>query len=76
METKIIPHSKGKRKEKSEYVSTYGNKIQSIAYNYRPHINRPVVFEENRAEYIDMLRCAILKKSEEEKDIDKILWWD
>lgn len=65
-----------KRKEKSELIPTYDSKIQVIAYNFRPHINRPVVFEENKAEYIDMLRCAILKKWEEQNEINEILWWD
>ena len=62
------------RKEKSDYkerVADLENKIIQIAYHKRPNINRPVIFNENRQERIDLLRCAILQKGREEKEIEE-----
>lgn len=63
-----------KRKEKSDYkerVADMENKIIQIAYHKRPNINRPVIFKENRQERIDLLRCAILQKGREEKEMEE-----
>lgn len=74
MRTEITPHCKKKRKEKSDYkerVVDMENKIIQIAYHKRPNVNRPIIFKENRQEWIDLLRCAILQKGREEKEMEE-----
>ena len=48
------------------------NKIISIAQNMRPWIRLPAMWN-NKNEWIDLLRCAILKKNEENKEIEKLI---
>ena len=50
------------------------NQILQIAYKMRPNINRPIMVEKNRSEWMDLLKCAILKKYEDNKEIEKIIW--
>lgn len=50
------------------------NQILQIAYKMRPNINRPMMEEKNRSEWMDLLKCAILKKYEDNKEIEKIIW--
>lgn len=49
------------------------NRIVEIANSMRPDLNRPVFTEETRLERIDMLRCAILKKNEENRELKRLL---
>ena len=49
------------------------NKILQIAYNMRPHLNRPVMFSDNRSEWMDLIRCAVLKKNEENKALENFI---
>lgn len=60
-----------KKSDYKERVADMENKIIQIAYNKRPNINRPVIFKENRQEWIDLLRCAILQKGREEKEMEE-----
>ena len=48
------------------------NKIISIAQNMRPWIKLPNMWK-SKNEWIDLLRCAILKKNEENKEIEKLI---
>lgn len=56
-----------------EKTNSFENEIISIALNLWPNINLSEMIKENEEEWIDLLRCAVLKKIEEQKEIEKFL---
>lgn len=49
------------------------NKIIEIANAMRPDLNRPVFTEKTRWQWIDLLRCAIITKDRENRDLKMFL---